>query len=243
MRLPQMVGEVERRLLVNYRIDPEPVSHLLPPQLRPQLVDGMAVAGICLIRLGSLRPRWTPAALGLRTENAAHRIAVEWDERGETRSGVFIPRRDSDSRLTLWLGGRAFPGVHHHASFLVEETQGRIRVAFDSDDGAASVDVTVEVEPTLTGSRLFADAGQASRFFERGAVGFSPARNPSRLEAVRLTTSAWHVDPCRVINSRSSFFEDPTRFPSGSANLDSALVMRKVPVLWDALPEAVADIA
>lgn len=238
-----MAAEIERRLLVNYRVDPELLSDVLPPQLRPQLVDGMAVAGICLIRLGGLRPRRLPSTFGLRTENAAHRIAVEWDELGGRRAGVFIPRRDSDSRLTLWLGGRAFPGVHHRARFRVEETEDRIRVAFDSDDGAASVDVTVEVAPTLTGSRLFSDATHASLFFEQGAVGFSPARDPSHLEAVRLTTSAWHVEPCRVINSRSSFFEDTARFPTGSANLDSALVMRKVPVLWDALSEAITNVA
>lgn len=243
MRLPQIAGEIERRLLVNYRVDPALLGDLLPPQLRPQFIDGMAVAGICLIRLGGLRPRGLPSTFGLRTENAAHRIAVEWDEFGTTRAGVFIPRRHSDSRLTLWLGGRVFPGVHHHARFRVEETENRIRVAFDSVDGATTVDVTVDVEPSLTGSQLFADVNQASQFFEQAAVGFSPARNASRLEAVRLTTSAWHVEPCRVVRSRSSFFEDTTRFPAGGVHLDSALVMRKVPVLWDALPGTISNVA
>ena len=51
---------------------------------RPQLVEGRAVAGICLIRLGSLRPKGLPASLGVTTENAAHRIAVEWDQDGES---------------------------------------------------------------------------------------------------------------------------------------------------------------
>jgi hypothetical protein len=49
------------------------------PPFRPQLVHGWAVAGICLIRLGRLRPSRVPSAVGLRSENAAHRIAVEWD--------------------------------------------------------------------------------------------------------------------------------------------------------------------
>ena len=46
VRLPQMTGEIERRLLVNYRVDPAALSGLLPPHLRPQLVNGRAVAGI-----------------------------------------------------------------------------------------------------------------------------------------------------------------------------------------------------
>ncbi|MCY7286937.1 MAG: DUF2071 domain-containing protein [Cryobacterium sp.] len=57
VRLPQMAGDIERRLLVNYRVEPAALTGLLPAQLRPQLVDGLAVAGICLIRLGTLRPR------------------------------------------------------------------------------------------------------------------------------------------------------------------------------------------
>lgn len=237
MRLPQLAGEIERRLLVNYRVDPRTLTDLLPARYRPQLVDGLAVAGICLIRLGSLRPRGLPSLLGVTTENAAHRIAVEWDEDGTLQRGVYIPRRDSSSRLTWLLGGRAFPGTHSYARFRVEETDDELKVAFCAQDGT-EVDVHVAVEPSLSGSRLFADVADASRFFEQGAVGLSPGRDPSRLEVVRLTTEAWHVEPCQVISSRSTFFDDAARFPAGSATIDSALVMRKVPVLWDALPDA-----
>ena len=87
MRPPSMSSVIERRLLVNYRVDPEVAAKLLAPlqlpaPLRPQLVNGWAVAGICLIRLGRLRPSRLPGWAGMRTENAAHRIAVEWDSTG-----------------------------------------------------------------------------------------------------------------------------------------------------------------
>jgi hypothetical protein len=236
LRLPRMAGEVERRLLVNYRVDPGTVASLLPLGLRPQLVDGAAVAGICLIRLGSLRPQGLPSAVGLTSENAAHRIAVEWDEGGHTRSGVYIPRRDSASLLTVLLGGRLFPGAHQRARFEVEENESQLRVAFRSKDGTVDVDVTAEIEPSLEGSRLFADVAAASRFFEQGAVGFSPRRTGDQLDAVELSTNAWRVEPCRVLTARSSWFEDRTRFPAGSAVLDSALVMRRVPVVWESVP-------
>jgi hypothetical protein len=64
------------------------------------------MAGICVIRLTNLRPAGFPSGIGLTTENAAHRIAVEWDEPEGPCRGVFIPRRDTDSRLTVVLGGR-----------------------------------------------------------------------------------------------------------------------------------------
>jgi hypothetical protein len=52
MRPPTMSSVIERRLLVNYRVDPAAAASLLPTPLRPQLVNGWAVAGICLIRAG-----------------------------------------------------------------------------------------------------------------------------------------------------------------------------------------------
>jgi hypothetical protein len=51
-------------------------------------MHGMGIAGICLIRLKQIRPRSLPALLGLSSENAAHRIAVEWEEHGAYREGV-----------------------------------------------------------------------------------------------------------------------------------------------------------
>ena len=69
----------------------------------------MGVAGICLIRLRALRPRGLPAWIGLTSENAAHRIAVELEEDGQPCEGVYIPRRDTDRRVNTLVGGRLFP--------------------------------------------------------------------------------------------------------------------------------------
>src|SRR5262249_28887480 len=116
MRPPTMSSVIERRLLVNYRVDPAVAANLLPTPLRPQLANGWAVAGICMIRLGRLRPTGVPGWAGMRTENAAHRIAVEWNGIGGRQSGVYISRRDSSSLVTALAGGRAFPRGHHRAA-------------------------------------------------------------------------------------------------------------------------------
>src|SRR3984893_17160095 len=121
MKIPMIRGTIERRILVNFRVDPDVLTHLLPSPFRPKLVKGAGMAGVCLIRLKAIRPRFLPSFLGISSENAAHRIAVEWDEDGKTKEGVFIPRRDTSSRLNTLLGGRIFPGVYHHAAFHVHE--------------------------------------------------------------------------------------------------------------------------
>ncbi|WP_433428098.1 DUF2071 domain-containing protein [Nonomuraea sp. CA-141351] len=238
MRQPRLSSVVERRLLVNYRLTPEVATRLLPDGLRPQLVRGHAVAGICLLRLGDVRPSWAPKAVGLRSENAAHRIAVEWDGPGGVETGVYIPRRDTASLLNTWAGGRLFPGEHGRADFEVRETPGELRVAYTARSGDTRVDVTVEVTPGLRGSQLFDNLQQASIFFERGAKGYSPTA-AGALEGMELNADAWRLDACRIVSAQSSFFDS---LPHGSATLDCALVMREVPVTWRPLPAMHPDL-
>ncbi|HEX2176751.1 MAG TPA: DUF2071 domain-containing protein [Nocardioidaceae bacterium] len=233
--LPQIAGRIERRLLVNYRVEPEAIARVLPEPFRPRLVGDAAIAGICLIRLGDMRPVHLPRWMGRRSENAAHRVAVEWDTPAGPLTGVYIPRRDSDSWINIALGGGIYPGEHHRARFQVEETDQHVRVAYVARDGSAHVDVSVHRTEQLSGSRLFADVTEASAFFEAGSVGYSATRRPGRFDGLGLKTAAWRVEPAVVGHAHSSFFEDPATFPAGTAELDSALLMRSVPVVWEPL--------
>lgn len=235
MRPSRMESVVERRLLVNYRLRPDAAARLLPAPLRPQEVGGWAVGGICMIRLGRLRPGWAPGPLGMRSENAAHRIAVEWDGPDGRRTGVYIPRRDSGSMVNALAGGRLFPGEHHRAAFEVREDGLDFHVAFTSADGTTHASVDARAADRLVGSALFAGLREASDFFRRGSVGLSATRG-GRLDAVRLRSDAWRVEPAEVRAVRSSFFDDPRRFPPGGAVLDCALLMRDLPATWSALP-------
>ena len=140
MRLPTIHGIIRRRILVNFRVDPEVMQRLLPEPFRPKLLGETALAGICLIRLEQLRPRPLPAAVGLSSENAAHRVAVEWKTpSGDDRQGVYIPRRDSNSLVNRLAGGRLFPGEHHRAEFSVTDAAGGIELSMKSADNEVAV--------------------------------------------------------------------------------------------------------
>ncbi len=232
MRAPTIKATMRRRILVNYRIEPAALASQLPAPFRPALVDGYGMAGICLIRLKQIRPAFLPAAAGVGSENAAHRFAVEWDQDGQRREGVFIPRRDSASRLNTLLGGRVFPGEHHHARFDVRESDDRLDVAFESDDGSARVKVTARVAEGLPPGSCFASLDEASRFFEAGALGYSATREPGRYDGLELQCKTWSVRPLAVETVQSSYFDNPADFPPGSATFDCALLMRGVDHEW-----------
>lgn len=232
LRLPTIKGVIDRRILVNYRVDADVASRLLPPPFRPKLASGYAMAGICLIRLKHIRPAVLPFVAGLGSENAAHRFAVEWEREGRRQEGVFIPRRDSSSRLNALVGGRLFPGEHHHARFDVGETENRLQVRFESDDGQARVNLTARLAEILPAGSLFGSIEEASRFFQGGALGYSATRDPTRYDGLELRCKTWSVQPLAVEEVQSSYFDDSTKFPEGSATFDCALLMRGVEHEW-----------
>jgi len=232
MRLPVIRGVIERRILVNYRVDPTVLAPTLPPPFRPKLHRGHGMVGICLIRLRGVRPRFLPSWLGISSENAAHRTAVEWDEGGQVREGVYVRRRDTSSRLNALAGGRLFPGIHWHARYTVRESDSHFEVALRSDDGVTSLSVVADVTDKLPSGSTFGSLAEASAFFQAGSLGYSATPDPRRFEGLELRCRRWQVEPLAVSAVRSSYFDDCGVFSAGSIEFDCALLMRGIEHEW-----------
>jgi hypothetical protein len=233
MRLPVIQGLIRRRLLVNFRADLDVVQRILPRPFTPKVHNGSAIVGICLIRLEQIRPKGLPSALGLSSENAAHRFAVEWmDEAGVRREGVFIPRRDTSSKINHLAGGRVFPGEHHIAKFSVVDTAGHIELRMQSLDGAAAVKVTADETDAFPSSSCFRSLTESSAFFEGGSLGYSATQRNNRFDGLVLRTAEWRVRNLNVTSVHSGYFGDKSRFPTGSVEFDHALIMRDIRHEW-----------
>jgi hypothetical protein len=219
---------------VNFQVAPEVLSKFLPAPFSPKLVNGSGIAGVCLIRLKDIRPRIVPSLFGISSENAAHRVAVEWSSLGESQEGVYIPRRDTSSRLNTLAGGRLFPGLHHPARFEVQEEGGFYSVALRSKDGDVRVEVAGRVASELPEDSVFSSLAEASCFFERGSVGYSPAANPGDYDGLELRSFSWRVEPLAVERVYSSFFSNEDVFPKGSVRFDCALLMHGIEHEWHA---------
>lgn len=232
MRIPTIVGTIDRRILINYQADKEVIERFLPATFRPKLVKGKAVVGICLIRLKNIRPKGIPFNIGISSENGAHRIAVEWTENGHVKEGVYVPRRDTSSRLNSLAGGRVFPGVHHHADFNVKEGKGQYEIAFTSYDNTF-LSIAAQETSDWNEASVFDDVDCASDFFKNGSVGYSPDKIGESFDGLELKTKNWEVSPLTVSKVTSSFFEDKRVFPEGSVVFDNALLMRNIQHEWN----------
>ena len=233
MKIPKIKGIIDRRILINYQVDKEVLDNYLPEPFKPKLVNGKGIAGICLIRLKQIRPKGFPKQIGISSENGAHRIAVEWTENGQLKEGVFIPRRDTSSKLNSLAGGTIFPGVHHFAKFTVEESNGNYNVAFVSED-KTSLSIIAKETDVWNEQSVFDNLECVSQFFEAGSVGYSPHK--TEFDGLELKAYNWKVSMLKVTKVNSSFFEDLTIFPKGSVVFDNALLMKDIEHEWIGLP-------
>lgn len=232
MRVPKLRGIIRRRILVNFRVDPSVMQGLLPEPFRPKLLGDHAVAGICLIRLEALRPRFLPASIGLSSENAAHRVAVRWGSDQGGQEGVYIPRRDSSSLINRLVGGRLFPGEHQPAAFDVRDDGGEIDFSMHSLDGKVALELRGKPSLELPRTSMFGSMREASQFFEKGSLGYSETSERRQLDGLSLVTRSWSVQPLEIQYVRSSFFSDLSLFPAGSVEFDCALLMRNIEHEW-----------
>ncbi|RYJ44435.1 DUF2071 domain-containing protein [Flavobacterium beibuense] len=229
MKIPTLHGYIDRRILINYTADPKVIQNLLPYPFRPKLQNGKAIVGICLIRLKNIRPKGLPQFIGVNSENAAHRFAIEWDENGETKEGVYIPRRDTSSTVNAIAGGRVFPGKHNKAKFNVSEAGKHCALSFSSSD-AAFMNLEASETNQFNSESVFEDIETASAFLKGGRIGYTPGN--SGLDSVILDTYTWQVKPLHVTKVESSYFNDKNLFPEGSIKFDNALVMHNIEHEW-----------
>jgi len=231
IKLPKIKGIIDRRILINYKIEVEYLIDYLPKPFEPIEIEGYGIAGICLIRLKNIRPSMLPSFVGINSENGAHRIAVKWKEGNEYKEGVYIPRRDTSSKLNALVGGRIFPGEHHFSQFNVVEEKEKYDVEIKNEDGTY-LRILANKTNEYPKSSLFNNLESVSEFFEKGSIGYSPNKK-NYFDCLELKTYSWKVQPLNVISVTSSFFDDENIFPKNSVNFDNALLMENIEHEWN----------
>lgn len=236
IQLPVIQGQLDRRILLNYRFDPRAIRGLVPPPFELRVHKGYGIGGVCMIRFRGLRPRFFPAVAGIDSENAAHRIAVVWRYDGKLEEGVYIPWRDTASAFNHWAGGKIFPGIFQRSIFKVVETPGRYHVTIAHPGEEPHVIFDGEDTMTHSSSSIFNSLGEASDFFAKGAVGYSVSKDQSHFEGMELRLLEWHISPLKINHAFVRLYEDGRTLPKGSAELDCAMVMQRLKHEWHNIP-------
>lgn len=225
--MKEITGTIDHRILLNYRIDPEVMKKQLPPEFTPKIVNGYAIGGICQVSLSNMRPKGLPAIVTTRSHNAAHRIAVV-SSKGE---GVYVTRRDTNSRLNTLTGGKIFPGVYRRALFEVDASGDHYAVKIIANKGIPLMTIDATVSDILPNGSIFESSQAVSAFFEGGSMGWS-TKEGGGFDAIELRTPEWRMEPMKIQEEYSAYFSDETKFPKGSVTFDSAMIIRNLKHSW-----------
>ena len=92
-----------------------------------------------------------------------------------------------------------------------------------------------EVDATFPADSVFSTIEEASEFFEKDNVGYSPSSDNDKgtHQGVKLNTKNWKVSPLNVIKAYSSLFSNELIFPSGCAQIDHSLLMKDINHDWE----------
>ena len=232
MRAPALRGRIDRRISVFYRLDPMAARSLLPAPLRPRLVRGWALGGVCILRLARMRPRMLPIPLGLASELAWHRIAVEWEEEGRPMHGHYLLRSETDSRLAPFPGARLVPSPDDCTRIEVRSSDAALTARVESGDGTTDLDLAASLG-SWRSDALFKSANAARASIASGHVVWD-GDEQGELEGVELRSTGGTAQGLEVVRLASTWFDDRARFPLGAATLDCAIVVRDADHEWHA---------
>ncbi len=129
-------------------------------------------------------------------------------------------------------GGRLFPGVHHQATFEVNENDNDYHIKILSADHEVQIEVEGVVCEEVPNTSVFDSLEDASNFFAAGSLGYSPSHTPGNFEGIELKTNQWQMEAMDISKVSSSFFNQKNQFPEGSIQFDSALIMRHLEHEW-----------
>lgn len=217
---------LKSRCLVYYRADPAVVRECLPPGAEPGVYRGHSLVGLCWTRCVGITGRFLPRRLAPTWDELAYcfPIASATKTLGSKRTGtlrrVWVVRRDTNSRFSAHWASRVLGGAYELAEFRVRETPAALELSVQRN-GAPELDLASTAAGQLSGS-LFLSTREVEEYLSQcGAI---EPRNPLVPDSPELASEGghWAVDPLSVLRLACPFFEDGSRFPKGSLQLDSA---------------------
>lgn len=212
-------GQIDSRVLVNYRVELSVLRERLPAPFRPRSLHGYGVAGLDVFRLAA-RSRWSRRGDLL----AVHRIEAVAQFGGQRIPGTYVLRCDVPPGLYVHPFGRFFPNVMHTARLqwdTPEPDRYRLRMGRRNRPW---LEVQAHAGQRFPFDSMMEDLETASAFFGASEAWFAPRFGLTLFEQRRWAFSPWQVHPMLIERLDAPFFRRVMRFPKGSYFFDHALI-------------------
>ena len=153
----------------------------------------------------------------------AHRISVDIGPESSPQRSVYVPCRHTDSRPTVAVGGRLFPGVHRRAAISLEETPELLSWSVSSVDADEDFNIAVTVDIANA-----PDAQTEVAEIVIGTVlGVSPGHRDGSIEGADMCPATTEAKAVQLRSLDSPFLQGFT-----TAEPAETLLMTDVGVTW-----------
>ncbi|WP_224244922.1 DUF2071 domain-containing protein [Hyalangium gracile] len=133
--LTQVRTEWVEALSLNYAVEPEALSRLLPAPLEPELHQGTAWVQVLMSSLREMRPQGLSGLLGFNFYQVSYRAAVRYrNARGQWRRGGYFVRSETNDALMRRIGNSLIEFKFHEfgeADMLMARDGDRLTFAVD----------------------------------------------------------------------------------------------------------------
>lgn len=193
--LPSVRARMHERFVINWRLPEQAVAELLPaPWLRPQLVNGYAVASWCVLDLRRITLAPLAPVVGPRSLSCAARYAVIDTRDSVDRPAVFVPVRNTDSASGAWFTTLGFSAPHRLVN--VNLSGGALNV-HDHEGTLFAADLA----PASTlDSALFSTVDEFAALIAQGKRSYGPSRFAGQLTVLDLDKRDVKYEPYSATN-------------------------------------------
>jgi hypothetical protein len=177
------------RFIFNFRLRPEKLDERLPADwLKPQVINGWAVASFCVLRLDHMTLLPIPPIIPFETVSCAYRCGAI-DASGVTATPtVYITDRNTDRPLVAHLGplllADTIPPVHA----TIAKSPGTVEISVSQMNGQRlfAADVDTDDPPADLESQVFASVDGFVDFIKAGSSSWTPSVKAGKLARVDL---------------------------------------------------------
>ena len=206
---------MRERFIVNMRVPPDALEAELPGSLEPQEVNGWGIVSFCLLDLRRLTIAPLPPVVGPHSMSCAIRSAV-LDEAGAP--SVFVPARQTSSKLGAWFTRRGFSAPHELVDIDVASHQDGGTELRVTDQGVTSIDAWLRPRTTLQ-SEAFGSIDDFAKFLAMGERSYGRSRHDGKLTVLDLHKSDAGYEPLSVERISGSFVD---HWNAAGGEIDSA---------------------
>lgn len=232
MLLPNLSSRIDRRILFNLRVRPEywRQTNRIPERFRPVEVKGWTIAGVCLIRLSRVRPKFFPESISGSTEGAAFRVACVDTQAADSRC-VAILNRWTNS-FFVRCSDVITPMQHERAEFESLETGNEFELTVRLKHSSETCSIKAKRSRDWPADSVFDSVDEASNFFKEESQGHTVSASASGecsqcIGGVALNVHHWTVTPLAIENGSFPWL------PADSCEIDHALLMEDANSTWE----------